>query len=226
MRHQDLTLNHRLESYVYANAAARTGASGFVTGDIGRIAYQSDTGEYFRLTATTPTWAQVTILTNDSVTPGSDKFYGTNAAGAKGFIARNLAALAFYLTPSGATSSAVGVMMGMGATVTITPTRSGIVAVWFSTDVTSAVVGAGPQIQARFGTGTAPANGAAVTGSVAGGVATCVIAIAGGYLRLAQSYLLTGLTLGTPYWFDVSLKNFATAGSVTMQNGSWLLLEL
>ena len=39
-RHQDLTLNHRLESYVYADAAARTGASGFVSGDIGRIAYQ------------------------------------------------------------------------------------------------------------------------------------------------------------------------------------------
>jgi hypothetical protein len=58
MRHQDLTLNHRLESWVYANAAARTGATGFVAGDVGRIAYQTDTGEYWRLTATTPTWAK------------------------------------------------------------------------------------------------------------------------------------------------------------------------
>jgi hypothetical protein len=56
-RHQDLTINHRIESWVYANAAARLSATGFVTEDIGRIAYQTDTGQYFRLTGTAPTWS-------------------------------------------------------------------------------------------------------------------------------------------------------------------------
>ena len=60
MRHQDLVLNHILESWVYANATARTTAGGFVTGDIGRISYQTDTGQYWRLTATTPTWQLIT----------------------------------------------------------------------------------------------------------------------------------------------------------------------
>lgn len=57
MRHENSTRNHKIENWTYANAAARTGATGFVTADLGRIAYQSDDGSYWRLTATTPTWA-------------------------------------------------------------------------------------------------------------------------------------------------------------------------
>ena len=45
MRHQDLTINHRLESWVFANASARLAPGDYVIGDVGRIAYQSDTGE-------------------------------------------------------------------------------------------------------------------------------------------------------------------------------------
>ena len=48
-------------SYFYTNAAARTGATGFVAGDVGKIAYQDgNPGSYWRLTATTPTWAAYT----------------------------------------------------------------------------------------------------------------------------------------------------------------------
>jgi hypothetical protein len=59
--HSNSTANHILESWVYANASARNAATGFVTADVGKIAYQSDTGEYWRLTATTPTWAPVVV---------------------------------------------------------------------------------------------------------------------------------------------------------------------
>lgn len=55
--HSNQVLNHKIENYTYANAAAHTSASGFVTADLGKIAYQSDDGSYWRLTATTPTWA-------------------------------------------------------------------------------------------------------------------------------------------------------------------------
>lgn len=57
MIHSNSTSNHILENWTYADAAARTGATGFVAADVGKIAYQTDTGEYWRLTATTPTWA-------------------------------------------------------------------------------------------------------------------------------------------------------------------------
>ncbi len=59
MLHPLSTYNHILENWTYVNAAARTGATGFLSVDIGKIAYQSDTGQYWRLTATTPTWALI-----------------------------------------------------------------------------------------------------------------------------------------------------------------------
>lgn len=44
--------------WTYANAAARTGATGFVTTDLGQLAYQSDNQKYYRLQTTAPTWTQ------------------------------------------------------------------------------------------------------------------------------------------------------------------------
>lgn len=50
---------HAVENWVYANAAARAAATGFVSDDVGKIAFQTDTGVYYRLTATTPTWVSL-----------------------------------------------------------------------------------------------------------------------------------------------------------------------
>jgi hypothetical protein len=57
--HSALTKVHRLENWVYANAAARLAATGLVSGDVGKVAYQTDTASYWRLTATTPTWVPI-----------------------------------------------------------------------------------------------------------------------------------------------------------------------
>jgi len=51
---------HIAHSYEYANAGARTGASGFVSADIGKIARQTDDNSFWVLQATTPTWADIT----------------------------------------------------------------------------------------------------------------------------------------------------------------------
>lgn len=45
----------------YADAAARTGATGFVAGDVGKLARQLDTNVLYLLTATTPTWQAVGV---------------------------------------------------------------------------------------------------------------------------------------------------------------------
>jgi type II secretory pathway pseudopilin PulG len=42
----------------YPDAAARTGATGFVTTDLGQLAYQRDNQRYYRLQTTAPTWTQ------------------------------------------------------------------------------------------------------------------------------------------------------------------------
>lgn len=46
-------------NWSYANAAARTGATGFIASDVGKFARQTDDNSIWMLTATTPTWAQV-----------------------------------------------------------------------------------------------------------------------------------------------------------------------
>jgi Tfp pilus assembly protein PilV len=42
--------------WTYADAAARTGASGFLATDIGQLAYERSTQTYWRLTSTAPAW--------------------------------------------------------------------------------------------------------------------------------------------------------------------------
>lgn len=71
---------HILQAYEYADAAARTGASGFVAGDVGKVAKQIDDDTYFILTATTPTWKEITpTITAHTIASHSD----TSATGAE-----------------------------------------------------------------------------------------------------------------------------------------------
>ena len=60
--HKDLTTSniHIAYAYSYANAAARTGAGGFVAADLGKIAWQTDNNSFWSLVATTPTWVELT----------------------------------------------------------------------------------------------------------------------------------------------------------------------
>lgn len=60
--HKNLTgdNNHVIHAFTYADATARTGASGFVSADVGKVAKQTDNNTYWLLTATTPTWVEIT----------------------------------------------------------------------------------------------------------------------------------------------------------------------
>jgi hypothetical protein len=49
--------NHYAISFEYSDSAARTGASGFDSGDLGSYAWQKDNNSIWMLTAITPTWA-------------------------------------------------------------------------------------------------------------------------------------------------------------------------
>jgi hypothetical protein len=59
MLHRNSTLNHKIENWTYADAAARTAATGFVASDVGKLAFQIDNSSYWRLMDESPiTWAQ------------------------------------------------------------------------------------------------------------------------------------------------------------------------
>lgn len=58
MLHKTSTLNHKIENWTFADAAARAALSTSVPADIGKLAYQTDDGTYFRLLDNSPlTWS-------------------------------------------------------------------------------------------------------------------------------------------------------------------------
>jgi hypothetical protein len=105
--------------------------------------------------------------------------------------------------------------MGLGSTCHITPTYSGRVKVEFY-GVMTAAGGFQATNTVRWGTGTAPTNGTAIgaTGTQVGNS----IAFAGsGSTTISSGFvnggIITGLTPGTAYWFDLTLATSNASGS-------------
>jgi hypothetical protein len=103
------------------------------------------------------------------------------------------------------TASASLVMMGLGGAAKITPVASGVVLVTICGDSLNTTINDGVQSQIVVGLGTAPANGAAVTGTAISGVVTTSGMAASAFTPLCQVGLATGLTLGSQYWIDAAL---------------------
>jgi hypothetical protein len=106
----------------------------------------------------------------------------------------------------------------LGLAAALTPVRSGNIFVmasgsWSNTTATNLTVAM------RFGTGTAPVAGAALVGTAfpSGAINTCT---AGGWISFGFQAILTGITVGTPYWFDIVYTN--PTGTTT---GSGILLS-
>lgn len=197
MRHQDLTLNHRLESWVYADAPTRVAALGFVAGDVGRIAFQTDTGQYWRLIDDTPVVWQPMSSTATLQTA--------------------------YVSPNVAVG-AVSVMAGLAAV--ITPVASGKLFVTIAGYISNTSTGAA-QTAIRYGTGVAPANGAALVGTQVGAVAQRDGGLpVGTKVPFSVSAVITGLavTPPNPVWLDLAVVS--TLGNTSIGNVAVSAYEL
>lgn len=104
--------------------------------------------------------------------------------------------------PTG-TTSATAVMMGLAGT--ITPTKTGRVTFTISGQMANNTLNDGVTVDLRTGTGTAPTNGAAVTGTLRGVSQTATALIANERSGFSLTFPVTGLTLGTAVWYDLSL---------------------
>lgn len=121
--------------------------------------------------------------------------------------------------PTG-TSSATQIMMGLGTTCHLTPTYSSRIRIEFNGDVSNAVINASSGLQARFGTGTAPSNGAAASGTTVGPqVNSFTAGAAGANNSFAVGGIITGLTPGTAYWFDLGLLAVTNGPSAVISLG-------
>lgn len=126
------------------------------------------------------------------------------------------------------TASTTLVMMGTGATVTYTPTSSGkvlIVVTGGALTLTAIVAGT---VGGRYGTGTAPANGAADTGTRFGSAEDIQFRSPGGSPTV-EMWSLTDvlmLTRGEKYWFDVALATSVAADHASVTGLSFALAEM
>jgi hypothetical protein len=123
--------------------------------------------------------------------------------------------------PAGTASTSL-VMMGLGTSWTLTPNRSGKVLVIISGNAANSSNG-GFTWQIRYGTGAAPGNNVALAGSAGSGTATNIPSV-GIAVPFSAQFVATGLTLGTPYWFDLALAGLGS-GTVSVTNLTVSALE-
>ena len=118
-------------------------------------------------------------------------------------------------------------MMGLAAT--ITPTITGKILIIISGDFDNNTGDDGAQVQIRTGTGTAPLNGAALTGTTRGGLVKMVVTASGGSattrVPFSLNSIVSALTLGTSVWVDISLAAI-TGGTARVRDISVSIIEL
>lgn len=124
--------------------------------------------------------------------------------------------------PTG-TASATGVMMGLGTTCHITPVYSSRVKVEFIGGIANGAINNSITVKLFFGTGAAPANAAAITGTQVANALLTNQNTAANFSAFAQGGIITGLTPGTAYWLDLSLA--ASANTSTMAGISCNAME-
>jgi hypothetical protein len=128
-----------------------------------------------------------------------------------------------YATPTGTTSSA-GVMMGLAGS--ITPVTSGNVAFCVGGSVRNATAGGTTNVLLKYGTGTAPINGAAQSGTTLGNIWTGTSVAASNQLPFTAFGLATGLILGTAYWLDVAVAASGGVGTSSIVQGNIAAYEI
>lgn len=123
--------------------------------------------------------------------------------------------------PTGTTNTS-GVMAGIGSTCAITPRVTGNVFIIITGQGNTNTGDDGWGADLRYGTGTAPANAAALTGTVlqlvltgSGVASSSTTAIMTAPITLQG--IATGLTVGTAYWIDIG-ERAVTGGTASFTN--------
>ncbi len=123
-------------------------------------------------------------------------------------------AASYQATPAdpAATTSAIGVMMGIAGS--ITPTATGKIFIIISGNISCNNGSVLLKTQIRYGTSTAPINGAALAGSTTGSLLEMTSPNNNFFVPFSCNSIVTGLTLSTPYWVDLSLSTASNTGSL------------
>jgi hypothetical protein len=115
----------------------------------------------------------------------------------------------------------------MGLAIYVTPNSTGrIFFVVGGVGLNTTAAGDGVQIKARYGTGTAPNNGNTSTlGTAYSAQPHLIVASTSEQIGFSIPGIITGLTLGTQYWFDISVIAI-TAGGASVKDISMVCVEM
>ncbi|PJG56623.1 hypothetical protein CVM73_03480 [Bradyrhizobium forestalis] len=106
----------------------------------------------------------------------------------------------------GGTASTTGVMIGIGATCKVTPATTGRVRFTIIGNVTNNNASKLTTIQGRYGTGSAPSGGAALTGTLFDNGRSYTTTVAGSPLSaFIVEGIISGLSTGVQVWYDASV---------------------
>lgn len=136
------------------------------------------------------------------------------------------------IDPTGTTST-TGVMAGLSnlsSGCIITPANSGTILIIISGQAENNTGDDGFKFDIRYGTGTAPSNGNALTGTVVGSTVTGSSVASSTttsvpIMPFSHQGIVTGLTAGTAYWIDLGIYA-VTGGTATFSNVNVSVIEL
>ena len=131
----------------------------------------------------------------------------------------------YQATPGNPTGNATGTNVMMGLAGAITPGISGKILILISGYLQNTSTG-GANAQIAYGTGTAPVNGAAATGTLIGNNATNNPSVAATAIPFTCCAIVSGLTLGTAYWIDLQLARVAAIGTGSCGNLTVSIMEI
>lgn len=121
------------------------------------------------------------------------------------------------------TTSTTGLMMGLAGS--ITPTSSGTILITISGTISNSKNGDASKVQLYTGTGAAPGNGVALTGTAQGTQETATIPATNGDEPFCVNALVTGLTLNTAYWIDLGVASSAASGTASVSKVAIVAVE-
>ena len=134
---------------------------------------------------------------------------------------------AFHPSNPTPTASASLVMMGLGSTCAYTPAASGRVLANVTGLYLTATTAVGMSVGAYYGSGSAPSNSAAQSGSLFGGSAPASVHASSTTSSTPFAFTdVLALTPSTAYWFDLALSTTNASDSAQVTNVSMTFAEL
>lgn len=144
-----------------------------------------------------------------------------------GFGTLQLTSASLHAEPAnpGGSSNTTGVMMGLGATCKVTPATSGRVRFTITGNVTNNNASKISTVAGRYGTGTAPSGGAALTGTLFARGVTYINPTGTYTAPFSIEGIISGLSVATQVWFDASLATNDAGTTSSISNLTCLAQE-